>query len=69
MDDGTQMYFLHSFGAVDVAEDEVAGKSVYGDFNFVSAVVKEAVVGVQFHPELSGPCGLHLLRNFFKFYG
>ena len=34
---------------------------------FVSAIARQALVGVQFHPERSGTAGLRLLGNFVRF--
>ena len=56
------LYFVHSYHAV--CEDEyVIGKTVYG-YEFVSAVQKENIFGLQPHPEKSHENGLKILRNF-----
>jgi glutamine amidotransferase len=34
---------------------------------FVSAIARQGLVGVQFHPERSGTAGLRLLQNFLRF--
>jgi glutamine amidotransferase len=61
---GSQFYFANSY--VCHPKDPVGvGETVY-DERFVSAVRKENVVGVQFHPEKSGVPGLKLLSNFVK---
>ena len=31
---------------------------------FASVVEQDNVYGVQFHPEKSGPAGVHILKNF-----
>lgn len=58
---GGCFYFVHSFyisaAAVEVAVTE------YGT-TFSSAVRRENVLGVQFHPEKSQTAGLGLLKNF-----
>ena len=54
-------YFVHSF-AVDVNENTIA-KCNY-DVDFSAAVAKDNFIGVQFHPEKSGPLGRKLLNNF-----
>ncbi len=56
------LYFVHSYHAV--CEDEyVIGKTVYG-YEFVSAVQKDNVFGLQPHPEKSHENGLKILQNF-----
>jgi glutamine amidotransferase len=61
--DRTDFYFVHSFyGSPDSEDDEIAVTDHYG--RFTSAVQRENVYGVQFHPEKSQKYGLLLLRNF-----
>jgi glutamine amidotransferase len=59
---GSEVYFVHSYGVLDAPEDEVLTKTVYGN-PFVSALKKDNVVGMQFHPEKSHDVGLRLLGN------
>ena len=55
------VYFTHSYRAPLTAE--TATVTTYGE-SFASAVERENVFGVQFHPEKSGDTGLHILKNF-----
>ena len=59
--DGDQVYFTHSFSA-PMTSDCVAS-TTYG-VQFASAVERDQVAGVQFHPEKSGDVGLKILGNF-----
>ena len=59
----TPMYHVHSFAVRPDDPDDVLGTAEYGE-EFVTAVERGNVFGVQFHPEKSGAAGLHLLRNF-----
>jgi len=65
IDDGADFYFVHSY-AGDPGRD--AGELVLATTDhgvpFVSAIARDALVGVQFHPERSGADGLRLLANF-----
>ncbi len=55
-------YFVHSYHAV--CEDKyVIGKTIYG-YEFVSAVQKENIFGIQPHPEKSHENGLKIIKNF-----
>ena len=63
---GDEYYFVHSFAAQQVAQGTIAGISYYRGRPFVSAVERENIAGVQFHPERSGEAGLELLSHFFK---
>jgi glutamine amidotransferase len=60
--DPAAFYHVHSF-APAAANGVVLGTAEYGS-EFVSAVARDGVYGVQFHPEKSGPDGLRLLGNF-----
>lgn len=55
-------YFAHSF-AVPEADDAMARTDLEGEV-FVSAAGGPGIVGVQFHPERSGPPGRALLAGF-----
>lgn len=62
-----EFYFVHAYyPEVDKgAEDIIAGTTHYG-LTFSSAVAKDNLVAVQFHPEKSGEAGLRILENFCK---
>jgi imidazole glycerol-phosphate synthase subunit HisH len=59
--EGSQVYFTHSYAAPITSE--TVAITTHGT-SFASAVEKERVFGVQFHPEKSGEVGLRVLRNF-----
>lgn len=56
-------YFVHSYYCSPVDQKSVIGKTKYGT-QFCSALQKNIIFGVQFHPEKSGSNGLLLLKNF-----
>ncbi|MCX8148605.1 imidazole glycerol phosphate synthase subunit HisH [Thermaurantimonas aggregans] len=55
-------YFLHSY-YVDCDDTYKIAESYYG-IHFISAINKENIFGVQFHPEKSNKNGLLLIKNF-----
>lgn len=57
------VYFVHSYYACGVPEENVIGRTDYGG-PFVCAVRKENMFGLQFHPEKSGDVGLAMLEAF-----
>ncbi len=62
--EGTQRYyFVHSYHAVCDSKENVLMSCDYG-YEFAASVVKDNVIGVQFHPEKSHDFGLALLTNF-----
>jgi imidazole glycerol-phosphate synthase subunit HisH len=66
VESGTQVYFAHAFAA-PVTADCVAVTRHGRDF--AAVVERDAVFGVQFHPEKSSGAGLRLLENFVELVG
>ena len=56
-------YFVHSYHVVPDDTDLILTTTDYGQ-KFVSAVQRGHIWATQFHPEKSGPVGLHVLHNF-----
>jgi glutamine amidotransferase len=63
IEEGSHVYFVHSYFPVPDDEGIVTAVSDYG-IPFCCAVQMENVRAVQFHPEKSGAIGLRILRNF-----
>ena len=60
--EGQCVYFVHSYYA-DRCAGSVIATAEYGP-ELTAAVVRDNVLGCQFHPEKSGPVGLAILRAF-----
>ena len=56
-------YFCHSYFVKPRDVSIAAGITLYG-IDFVSAIVRDNIWGVQFHPEKSQKPGLQILKNF-----
>jgi glutamine amidotransferase len=61
-----RFYFVHSYHVVCKNEGDILSKTFHG-YEFVSAIRKENIYGVQFHPEKSHKFGMKLLSNFVEF--
>lgn len=61
--ESSRFYFSHSYHVVCHEESDVLGTFEYGG-QFVAAVQKGNILGVQFHPEKSHLYGLRILANF-----
>lgn len=57
-------YFVHSYAPAPGAGVDVIATTSYGAGEFTVAARRGEVVGVQFHPERSGPAGRALLERF-----
>jgi len=64
--DDKQFYFVHSYYVESTNSDNVLTETEYG-IRFTSSMVRENIIGVQFHPEKSHSQGLRLLKNFASF--
>jgi imidazole glycerol-phosphate synthase subunit HisH len=58
-----RFYFVHSFCMQCAEPESVLATTTHG-VEFASGIVKDNVVGLQFHPEKSHRFGMQLLRNF-----
>ena len=61
-------YFVHSYAGAPQAHAAVLARTNHGS-SFVSAIARDNVLGVQFHPERSGADGLRLLANVVRLVG
>lgn len=61
---GQECYFIHSYEAKPAAQEYRLADTVYGGRRICAAAMCGSVLGVQFHPEKSGPVGLEILRSF-----
>lgn len=59
----SEFYFVHSFHFTTADESDVLNRSTYEE-DFVSAVQRDNILGVQYHPEKSHDFGDRLFRNF-----
>jgi len=63
VENGSYVYFVHSFFPKPADSSIVATKTNYGE-SFASSVWKDNIFATQFHPEKSQKVGLQLLKNF-----
>ena len=60
-----EFYFAHAYHLVCRDPADVLGETTY-DYPFPSAVERQKIFGVQFHPEKSHDVGEAMLRNFLE---
>ncbi len=65
IEEGSYVYFVHSFFPLPTDRSIIATTTEYGD-TFASSVWRGNVFATQFHPEKSQTVGLRLLSNFVK---
>lgn len=61
----SEFYFVHSYHFNCKQDSDVLYRTEY-ESSFVSAVEKNNIYGVQFHPEKSHDTGLQLIKNFIE---
>jgi glutamine amidotransferase len=61
--DEERFYFVHSYYVAPVDPALIAAETDYGAV-FTSAIARDNIFAVQFHPEKSAQAGLRLLANF-----
>jgi len=66
IEEGTNVYFVHSYYERPDDESVVSATSMYG-IEFCASIWKDNIVATQFHPEKSQEVGLRMLKNFGEF--
>jgi imidazole glycerol-phosphate synthase subunit HisH len=65
IEDNSNFYFVHSYH-LSINDERIALNETNYEYNFISAIKKDNIYGVQYHPEKSHDDGLTLLNNFIK---
>ena len=60
-----RFYFVHSYHVVCDKVEDILATTSYG-YDFTSAIIRDNIFGVQFHPEKSHKYGMKLLKNFIE---
>ena len=61
---GEECYFIHSYEAKPVRDEDRLADTVYGGREICAAASHGSVLGCQFHPEKSGPVGLGIIKAY-----
>ena len=64
INNGDQFYFVHSYYAKLIHEEEIVSYTEYGNMKFCSVLAKDNLFATQFHLEKSGELGLKILKSF-----
>ena len=65
--DNEFFYFTHSFHCVPVKKENILATYKFYNEEIVAGVVKDNIIGLQFHPEMSSYAGKQILKNFLKY--
>ncbi len=58
-----EFYFVHSYHVTTEKPADILMKTSY-EYVFVSSIIKDNIIGFQFHPEKSHKAGEQLIKNF-----
>jgi len=57
-------YFVHSNYVQTKSTQNILCSTEYSNFTYSSAIIKDNLIGIQFHPEKSGTQGLKIFKNY-----
>jgi len=60
----SDMYFVHSYCASPLHNEDILSSTTYSGNQFCSTIKHKNIYGCQYHPEKSGELGLKIIRNF-----
>lgn len=63
LEDGENMYFVHSYYVKPDDDTSVLSYSSYGSTKYVSSILKNNIFACQFHPEKSAEIGISIYRQ------
>ena len=63
--DFSEFYFVHSYHLKINNQSDILNETQY-DYLFPSAIEKDNIFGIQYHPEKSHDAGVQLLKNFIE---
>lgn len=64
IEDGSYVYFVHSYYCAAENPSDIAASCRYGDIEFCASVWHDNILATQFHPEKSQAIGLRIFENF-----
>ncbi|MBW6511359.1 MAG: imidazole glycerol phosphate synthase subunit HisH [Desulfuromonadaceae bacterium] len=64
VDDGSFVYFVHSYYCAAENPQDVAASCRYGAIDFCASLWRDNIMATQFHPEKSQTVGLKIFQNF-----
>ena len=67
MPEESRFYFVHSYHPVCQNQRDVLATTVYG-YDFPSIIMRDNILGAQFHPEKSHKFGMRLFKNFVEYF-
>ena len=62
--DNQKFYFVHSFAAHPGNVNNILSFTTSQKIKYCSSIIKDRIIGTQFHPEKSGQIGLDFLKDF-----
>lgn len=63
---GSYTYHVHSFVGHPARSEDILAYTNYGGYDLAVVVNKSNIIGIQSHPERSGPVGLRILESFLE---
>ena len=63
INEGDYMHFVHSYYAIPEQNESILSFSEYGGIRYASSVIKDNLLGIQFHPEKSADKGIEIYKS------
>lgn len=61
-----RFYFVHSYAANPIEKNNILCQTSTQNIDYCSGIIKDNIIGTQFHPEKSGEIGLNFLEDFIQ---